>query len=51
MDSVHVGLNPRDVSGDSGVHAGLLFLCTAVSPADDPIEHHPAVGRAGEGTT
>lgn len=42
-DCIHTGVNPVKVLSNSGVNTRLVFLCTAVSPANNPIKRHPAV--------
>lgn len=40
---IHIRVNPVKVASNSGVNTGLVFLCTAISPADNPIKCHPAI--------
>lgn len=48
---IHIGVNPVKVLSNSGVNTRLVFLCTAISPADNPIKHHPAIVLTDQGTT
>lgn len=48
---IHIGINPVKVSSNSGVNARLVCLCTAISPADNPIKHHPAIVLTDHGAT
>lgn len=40
---IHIGVNPVKVFSNSGVNTWLVFLCTAISPADNPVKRHPAI--------
>lgn len=50
VHAIHVGLDPGEVSGDPRVDAGLPFFSTAVPPADNAVEDHPAVGLTDQRT-
>jgi len=40
---IHIRVNPVKVASNPGVNSRLVFLCTAISPADNPIKRHPAI--------
>lgn len=51
MDSIHLRLNPRKVFSDSGVDSRTVFLSTANSPADNPIQSHAVIVFADKRAT